>query len=60
MYFYYRAYKWAFRTSRFRFNGPFVVEHRFSYNFLRHMHVDVNFTKFQFKRLNFVLETYTG
>ena len=36
--FYYRAYKWAERTPRFRFDDSFVVERRFCYNFLRNMH----------------------
>ena len=39
--FYYRAHKWASRTPQFRFDDPFVVEHRFCYYFLRKMHCDV-------------------
>ena len=51
--FYFRAYKWAMRTQRFRYDDPFVVEHRFCYNFLRHMYFDVQCSKNSFKRLNF-------
>lgn len=38
--FYYRAHCWARRTVNFRFNDPFVVEHRFTWNFLRQLHKD--------------------
>lgn len=42
--FYYRAYEWSLKTRLFDFSDPFVVEHRFSWKFLKKFHSDVRLT----------------
>lgn len=40
LYNHYRVYKWAMQTPYFRYNAPFVVEHRFCYRFLASAHAN--------------------
>ena len=52
--YFFRAYKWALRTPVFKYDDPFKVEHRFSYNFLREMHADVLVSKLSFTPFKYV------
>lgn len=45
LHFNYRAYRWAVENPIFEFSHPFVLEHRFCWNFLRQLHSEVNIKK---------------
>lgn len=43
LHFNYRSYVWAKSTDVFRFDDPFVMEHRFCYRFLQKLYEDVKY-----------------
>lgn len=63
LHFAYRAYHWALNTNYFLFSDPFVLEHRFCYNFLKKLHGEVQQNKVLpfvlFKKVEFCYKNWT-